>query len=140
MATICSFYLACEPDIATPVTCVSYGSPRVGDSNFVNAVQFLERRKMLRIIRVVCDNDTNTAVPSIDYAHVGFELRLFHDENRIPLISYPNLSRGFWKWVSWQNSMVIDFNFGESTQNHIMKSILYFNLFVYLTVLNVSRL
>jgi hypothetical protein len=114
LATICSFLLACEPDITTPVTCVSYASPRVGDRNFLDAVQVLEREQKLRIMRVVNDKDTIASVPSIGYAHVGFEIRLYRDEDKVPLISYPDLSKGFWAWfrVSWRNSMVASINLG----------------------------
>lgn len=112
LATICSFLLACEPDITNPVTCVSYASPRVGDRYFLDAVQVLEQERKLRMMRVVNDKDTIPSVPSIGYAHVGFEIRLFRDKNKVPLISYPDLSMGFWGWlgVSWRNSMVASIN------------------------------
>jgi putative lipase involved disintegration of autophagic bodies len=116
LATICSLYLACNSDIPTPVTCVSYGSPRVGDRDFLNTVQLLEKKRHLRIIRVVCNNDIVTTVPYFGYVHVGFEVRLFHKRDKEPLIKYPNLSWGVWKWTElcWQNSFKIGLNLGKS--------------------------
>ena len=53
LSTLVSFYLACEPDIPKPVTCINFASPRMGDPNFLQAVQELEQRRWLRMLRVV---------------------------------------------------------------------------------------
>jgi hypothetical protein len=53
LANLVAFYLACDPEIPKPVTCINFASPRLGDSNFFAATQWLEERKWLRMLRVV---------------------------------------------------------------------------------------
>jgi predicted lipase len=53
LSSLVAFYLACEDDIPKPVTCLNFASPRIGDSGFRDAVQSLEQRKALRMLRVV---------------------------------------------------------------------------------------
>mmetsp|Transcript_7881 Transcript_7881/g.11928 ORF Transcript_7881/g.11928 Transcript_7881/m.11928 type:complete len:389 (+) Transcript_7881:513-1679(+) len=115
LAQICSFYLAYE-DITSPITCISYGSPRIGDRNFLNAVQYLEQESKLRMIRVVYDKDVVAKVPSIGYAHVGFEVRLFKGKNKIPLVTYPNLKWGLWTWtaIALRNSFLSSSDSGSN--------------------------
>ncbi len=118
VAQICSFYLACEKNITSPVSSISYGSPRVGDRNFLKAVQCLEKESKLRMIRVVYDKDTVSKVPYMGYAHVGFEIRLYKEKNKIPLLTYPNLSWGLWTWttIAWRNSLLATLHSGKATK------------------------
>jgi putative lipase involved disintegration of autophagic bodies len=53
LSTLVSFYLACDPEIPKPVTCISFASPRLGDHDFLKATRWLEEQKMLRVLRVV---------------------------------------------------------------------------------------
>lgn len=53
LATLVSFYFACEADLPKPIMCINYASPRVGDYNFRLAVQHLEETHQLRLVRVV---------------------------------------------------------------------------------------
>jgi predicted lipase len=53
LSTVVSFYLACEPDLPKPVTCINFASPRVGDHNFLEATRWLEKENLLRMMRVV---------------------------------------------------------------------------------------
>eukprot|EP00527_Entomoneis_sp_CCMP2396_P004290 CAMPEP_0198140698 /NCGR_PEP_ID=MMETSP1443-20131203/3829_1 /TAXON_ID=186043 /ORGANISM="Entomoneis sp., Strain CCMP2396" /LENGTH=430 /DNA_ID=CAMNT_0043803209 /DNA_START=38 /DNA_END=1330 /DNA_ORIENTATION=- len=60
-----------------PVTCINFGSPRVGDSSYWRACQLLEIAGKLRKCRVLTDTDALPTVPaSSDYAHAGYQLRL----------------------------------------------------------------
>ena len=92
LAIICAFFLACDKRsgvIPKPVSCISFGSPRVGDINFMRAVRILEKDRYLRYCRVVNDNDMVTTIPMIQYHHAGVQVRLFRSKNRPPVISYP---------------------------------------------------
>jgi alpha-beta hydrolase superfamily lysophospholipase len=53
LSTLIAFYLACDPEIRKPVTCISFASPRLGDKDFLKAVRWLEEQGMLRMLRVV---------------------------------------------------------------------------------------
>jgi pimeloyl-ACP methyl ester carboxylesterase len=55
LASMVAFYLACDPDpdIPKPVTCLNFASPRIGDYNFLLAVQELEQKRWIRFLRVV---------------------------------------------------------------------------------------
>jgi len=73
LATLFSFYVAAKsysqvkqgntPSIPFPVTCVSFASPRVGESGFLRAFQTLEQEGMLRHLRIVNDQDPVPVVP-----------------------------------------------------------------------------
>jgi len=119
LCTLAAFYLAADPDIPKPVSCISFASPRVGDNNFFAAVQHLEKTKKLRLLRSVNDNDSVTALPIHGYHHVGFQVTQYakpwwrfsaHD----PCIYYPkpDLSFGEWIGMSIDNSFLASLNFG----------------------------
>jgi Lipase (class 3) len=95
--------------IPTPVTCVSIASPRVGELDFSNAFSLLERRGVLRHLRVANHRDPVTILPTASgkkmlamlspipflafklldanfeqretYRHTGMKLRLFKPKN-----------------------------------------------------------
>mmetsp|Transcript_14741 Transcript_14741/g.17159 ORF Transcript_14741/g.17159 Transcript_14741/m.17159 type:complete len:465 (-) Transcript_14741:1718-3112(-) len=141
LATICSFFLASEPDIVGPVTCIAYSAPRVGDRQFLAATQHLEKMGELRIIRVNPDNDTIPTTPVLGYAHVGFQVRLFENENKLPDISYPNLQQGFWSWfaISWSNSVIASLNFGYDHSDQINR-VRYANTIKFLQKISLNDL
>ena len=55
LSTLVAFYLSCEPheDIPKPVMNISYASPRLADSNTLEATRLLEESNKLRILRIV---------------------------------------------------------------------------------------
>jgi predicted lipase len=53
LSTVAAFYLTCDPDIPKPVTLLNFASPRVGGKNFLEATRYLEKKRWLRILRVV---------------------------------------------------------------------------------------
>jgi hypothetical protein len=90
LAIVAALYFASDQSsqLPKPVTCVSFGAPRVGDVHFMRAVRQLEESDRLRYLRVVNDNDAITSVPVWQYHHAGIQLRLFRNE-RQPDVSYP---------------------------------------------------
>lgn len=91
LAIITSFCLACDRSnlIPKPVTCISFGAPRVGDLHFMRSIRTLEQTRYLRYCRVVNDNDVITSIPILQYHHAGVQVRLFRSRKRSPDISYP---------------------------------------------------
>jgi hypothetical protein len=94
LATLFAFLIAAEPDsvIPKPVTCISFGSPYVGDESFRLAHQTLESLGKLRHLRVSNYQDMVTLVPFLSFRlkvwdsdahigtmfkHAGMNLRLF---------------------------------------------------------------
>eukprot|EP00527_Entomoneis_sp_CCMP2396_P001548 CAMPEP_0198141512 /NCGR_PEP_ID=MMETSP1443-20131203/4502_1 /TAXON_ID=186043 /ORGANISM="Entomoneis sp., Strain CCMP2396" /LENGTH=424 /DNA_ID=CAMNT_0043804287 /DNA_START=52 /DNA_END=1326 /DNA_ORIENTATION=+ len=118
MASVFAFFLANEASdvVPKPVSCISFASPRVGDSLFLKACSALEENGQLRICRVVNDKDTITVVPSFNFFHVGFQVKLFIKEGDKtppePEISYPKtedtLSNKFSR--AWGNSVLDSLN------------------------------
>jgi Lipase (class 3) len=93
LAIIAALYFAAaahqsSTQLPQPVTCISFGAPRVGDIHFMRAVRQLEESKRLRYLRIINDNDAITSVPVWQYHHAGIQLRLFR-KDRMPDISYP---------------------------------------------------
>jgi hypothetical protein len=97
LATLFSFFLALEDDdsIHKPVKCVTFASPRVGNTEFSRAFQELEANGQLFCVRVANQNDVVTVVPDgltcctfcyqhVIYRHVGIELRLYGETKRNP--------------------------------------------------------
>ena len=45
------------------------------------------------------DNDSIAMFPCINYEHVGFQVRLYKDENKSPILRYPSKKEtGFEYW------------------------------------------
>lgn len=110
-----SYFLCLDPDIPKPITNFSFASPRVGDHAFLNAVRFLEKTKQLRIVRVVNENDSITAAPTVGYSHVGFQVRLYAKgwfSQKEPNIEYksPKFSWSQNKMYAYRNSHFAHFN------------------------------
>lgn len=53
LSTIVGVFLACDPEIPKPVSVVNFASPRVGGRHFLHAAKWLERKRWLRVLRVV---------------------------------------------------------------------------------------
>jgi hypothetical protein len=106
LAGLVSFFLACDPDIDTPVTCISFASPRFGDSNYLEAVQVLEKENRLRFCRIVNNNDLVAMVPT-NYDHGGFQVRLYENSSYPAEITYPKINDTlFSQWSrTWSNSL-----------------------------------
>lgn len=119
MATVFSFFLANEPNdvIPKPVSCINFASPRVGDGNFLKAVNALESRGYLRMCRIVNDKDTISCIPTINFYHVGFQVKLYDkpDEDSPvpePEITYPKIVDSYWNKLAraYSNSFVASLN------------------------------
>jgi hypothetical protein len=113
LATLFAFMIAAEPDsvIPKPVTCISFGSPYVGDESFRHAHQTLESLGKLRHLRVSNYQDMVTLIPFMSFRlkvwdsdahvgtmfkHVGMNLRLFASAtSAIPFqVMYPKVRTG----------------------------------------------
>lgn len=70
----------------TPVTAVTYASPRVGKSEYVEAFEKLEKSKTLRHIRVTNQNDVVPVSPPF-YQQTGVNIHL-HDGGHKADVSY----------------------------------------------------
>mmetsp|Transcript_11442 Transcript_11442/g.33728 ORF Transcript_11442/g.33728 Transcript_11442/m.33728 type:complete len:287 (-) Transcript_11442:57-917(-) len=82
LAQLAAFHIALANFdlVPQPVTCVSVGSPRVGDQNFLEAFRLLEKTGRIRYLRITNDNDPITYLPPFSwYRHVGMNLRLSKD-------------------------------------------------------------
>ncbi len=99
-----AFFLACEPDLPKPISCINFASPRFGGENYYKGSQYLEKTKQLRMLRGVNDKDTIASVPSVGYYHGGVSCTL---EN----------SWSFWKASKPQ----IEYRKGESSWWHKFK-------------------
>jgi len=115
LSTMASYFLCLDPDILKPITNFSFASPRVGDHAFLNAVRFLEKTKQLRIVRVVNENDSITAAPTVGYSHVGFQVRLYAKgwfSQKEPNIEYKSPKFSWWqnKMYAYRNSLLANFN------------------------------
>ena len=53
LSTMVAFYLACDPEMPKPVTCINFAAPRIGNWAFLDGVKWLEEQKYLRMLRVV---------------------------------------------------------------------------------------
>jgi hypothetical protein len=112
LAGLVSFFLACDPEIVTPVTCLSFASPRFGDSNYLEAVQVLEKEHRLRFCRIVNAGDLVAMVPMWNYSHAGFQVRLYEDSSHPTDITYPKINdiiSNRWNRM-WSNSLFANFN------------------------------
>lgn len=106
MATLASYYLATDLDIMPncPVTCLNFASPRVGDGNFLDAVQVLERKGLLRICRFVNDKDLICVLPTLNYKHVGFMVKLYREPKGKKLkVCYPKFNETWGRW--WERAI-----------------------------------
>jgi hypothetical protein len=112
LSGLVSFFLACDPEIETPVTCLNFASPRFGDSNYLAAVQVLEKEERLRFCRIVNDNDLVAVVPMWNYYHAGFQVRLYEDSSYPAEITFPKINDSISnQWSrTWSNSLFTSTN------------------------------
>lgn len=90
LSTIAGFFFAATTDLPKPITCINFGSPRVGDLRFLEAVQVLEKEESFRLLRLVNENDAITAIPSVNYYHAGFQVMMY-EGNHEPHLTYPKI-------------------------------------------------
>lgn len=129
LATIFAVEAASEPDVIVPkpVTCVSIGSPYVGDETFREAHQLLEGLGKLRHLRVTNHKDRVTVIPKMSFRwnifdkeshvgtpfkHVGMNLRLYAKE--AVDISFPKMQSDMFTDSldemarAWDNSVLVN--------------------------------
>ncbi len=83
LALLAAFHVACSdsPLVLQPVTCVSVGSPCIGDQRFLDTFRMLERGNKIRYLRITNDNDPIAQLPPFTwYRHAGMNLRLEKDK------------------------------------------------------------
>jgi len=98
IATLFAFESAAQPDsrVPKPVTLVSFGSSAVGDEDFLNSFQYLERLGKLRAVRVVNRKDPIPLYPKVSstsfspFIHTGMTLKLNSKDDCA--MSYPAVS------------------------------------------------
>ena len=80
--------------IPKPITCINYASPFVGSSGFRTAYTLLEKKGLVRYLRVTNDNDIVPALPPFSLGvkkrlmkHAGINLRLTSNSF---ILSHPN--------------------------------------------------
>jgi len=111
VSTVFAFYATCEDDIPKPVTCINFASPRNGDSNFRKVIEWLEEKRMLRLLRFVNENDTVTAIAPGD--HVGIAIRLYNSDKE-PYLEYAGGDESWRHYLArlWNNTVLASANFG----------------------------
>ena len=112
LSTMVAFFLACEDSIPKPVTCLNFASPRVGDGFYLEASTALEASRRLRFLRIVNDKDPLALVPTFNFYHAGFQVRLYKDPIYEPEVTYPKLVDSWYnRWSrTWNNSLFASFN------------------------------
>jgi len=124
LSTVMSFFLCCEEGIPSPVSCINFASPRVGDKKFLAAITYLEKTKKLRMLRSVNENDLITTAPNIGYKHVGWQVTTYKKgwfgRIRKPEIYYSAQKRGFWGSIktAWGNGILSNFNLAYDHSNY----------------------
>jgi predicted lipase len=114
LATLTSYYLATDVDnfaktgrrsvIPKPITCINFASPRIGDGNFLDAVQVLERSGMLRICRFVNEKDLICVLPTLNYKHVGFMVKMDRHAGKVK-VCYPKFNESWGRW--WNRALAM---------------------------------
>jgi Lipase (class 3) len=114
LATLTSYYLATDVDdfaktgkrsiIPKPITCINFASPRIGDGNFLDAVQVLERSGRLRICRFVNEKDLICVMPTMNYKHVGFMIKMDREERKLQ-VGYPKFNESWGRW--WDRAVAM---------------------------------
>jgi hypothetical protein len=113
LSTIAAYYLSVEDDIPKPVTCLNFASPRVGDRNFLQAIEHLEKYRKLRHLRVVNEHDSITLMPILGYTHVGMMVKVHKAASRSPEFSYVKSDESWGSWfgraydMSWEANLNI---------------------------------
>mmetsp|Transcript_4241 Transcript_4241/g.6093 ORF Transcript_4241/g.6093 Transcript_4241/m.6093 type:complete len:420 (+) Transcript_4241:3-1262(+) len=113
LSTLGGYYLATDPEIPKPVSVINFASPRVGNADFREAITTLEKNNDIRFCRFVNENDSITIIPTLNYTHVGLQVKLNESPKVDPLVRYPKTS-DVWTilWNAWDNSIPSAFNLG----------------------------
>ena len=93
MATIIAYYLQNDPDMPTPKAIFSYGSPKVGNSIYIDEIK-------VEHYRFVNNADIVTRLPTWPYSHCGIIYYMNHWGNIRKLTwaqSIKDIWRGFFK-------------------------------------------
>lgn len=77
LSSLVAFYLALDPDLPKPISCINFASPRVGGEDVFKAVHHLEKTKQLRMLRIVNENDLFTTMPKWWYRHFGHQIDFY---------------------------------------------------------------
>ncbi len=110
LSSLLAFKLAGSdlPWIPKPVTCISYASPFVGTGGFRTAFTLLEKKGLIRYLRITNDNDVVPTLPPFSLGrkrlmkHVGINLRLCGKKF---ILSHPN-TNGFGVVNAMRNSIL----------------------------------
>eukprot|EP00565_Helicotheca_tamesis_P003966 CAMPEP_0185730382 /NCGR_PEP_ID=MMETSP1171-20130828/9717_1 /TAXON_ID=374046 /ORGANISM="Helicotheca tamensis, Strain CCMP826" /LENGTH=507 /DNA_ID=CAMNT_0028399413 /DNA_START=110 /DNA_END=1633 /DNA_ORIENTATION=- len=101
LGTLTAFKMAASniEEIPKPITCISVGSPLVGDETFREAFHELEKTGWIRKLRITNDNDPVPLGPPVSldgkvYRHVGINLRLADSGGSFD-IDYPKADETF---------------------------------------------
>ena len=78
------------PTLSTPISCLAWGAPRLGNHGWLQHVQVLEQANRLRLLRIHTTNN-NTTSPMWGFCHVGFQLNLSSNTTAVVHVSYPKL-------------------------------------------------
>jgi len=131
MSTLFAFRAAYDTGIPNkPLVNVSFASPYVGNSEFRQHFEELEKEGKIRHLRVTNEDDVVPLIPFVGfqlgpptlYKHVGLNLKLFRDKgwfrNSFLKVSYPQLD----SWTNgmsraWEN-MVLGGITASSVENH----------------------
>jgi len=108
LSGLCSFFLACEPDLPKPISCINFASPRFGGEIYYESSQYLEKTKQLRMLRSVNNNDSIASVPSVGYYHGGISCTMekngwFFKAGK-PSIEYRKMGSRWWSKLSYDLS------------------------------------
>jgi len=115
LSSIASIYFACDPELPKPISCINFGSPKVGGWKVFQAVHYLERKRKLRVLRCINKNDSIISFPLARYWHFGFQVTCYvanenNDEPSSPphiLYMNPNESSPERLVKTWNNSLMM---------------------------------
>ena len=80
------------PHLSTPISCIAWGAPRLGNHGWLQHVQVLEQANRLRLLRIHTTDATTTTGPVWGFCHVGFQLNLSSNTTAVVQVSYPKLT------------------------------------------------
>ena len=71
------------PSLPTPISCLTFGTPRVGDHSFLLLATDLECRRLVRSCRIVHADDAMPHWSAWGLAHAGFQVTVSEDSSSI---------------------------------------------------------
>lgn len=118
LCSLASIYFACDPNLPKPITCINFGSPKVGGWKVFEAVHYLERTRKLRVLRCINKNDCVISFPLVGYWHFGFQVTCYmtnesDGKSSQPCILYMNPDDSAPERLAktWNNSLIMNLNF-----------------------------